>query len=220
MALFSYKLTHDSGFAPNPFGAHLTLATCKPGIRQTKKVGDWVAGFTSGKLCRSPVGEEQLVYLMQVSEKLSIAEYFRDNRFKDKIPNLGAADERSRCGDNIYRPLRPDASTARDFEQLENPNHWDGKVSCSVGEHTRHDTGGRFVLVADKFIYFGEQALFIAPEHRPAVPYGVTRYGKETRDVRRADAFIEFVFAQAPDRSIVAPPRSWPKDDQSWRCDR
>jgi len=89
------------------------------------------------------------VYLIQVSEKLSIAEYFRDNRFKDKIPNLGAADERSRCGDNIYRPLRPDASTARDFEQLENPNHWDGKVSCSVGEHTRHVVGLKTTKAGD-----------------------------------------------------------------------
>ena len=28
--LFSYKMTNDSGFAPNPFGLTLTLATCKP----------------------------------------------------------------------------------------------------------------------------------------------------------------------------------------------
>jgi hypothetical protein len=35
--LFTYKMTHDSGFAPNPFYDILTLATCKPGIRKTKK---------------------------------------------------------------------------------------------------------------------------------------------------------------------------------------
>nr|WP_269667332.1 hypothetical protein [Polaromonas naphthalenivorans] len=28
-------MTHDSGFAPNPFHGTLTLATCKPGIRRT-----------------------------------------------------------------------------------------------------------------------------------------------------------------------------------------
>ena len=27
MRLFSYKMTNDSGFAPNPFGHTLTLAT-------------------------------------------------------------------------------------------------------------------------------------------------------------------------------------------------
>ncbi|WP_198140678.1 Nmad2 family putative nucleotide modification protein [Polaromonas naphthalenivorans] len=30
-----YLMTHDSGFAPNPFHGTLTLATCKPGIRRT-----------------------------------------------------------------------------------------------------------------------------------------------------------------------------------------
>ncbi|MGE3595803.1 MAG: hypothetical protein AB7N70_09645 [Dehalococcoidia bacterium] len=42
----SYKMTHDTGFAPNPFWGCLTLATCKPGIRQTRGPGDWIAGFT------------------------------------------------------------------------------------------------------------------------------------------------------------------------------
>ena len=50
MRLFSYKMTHDSGFAPNPFGRTLTLATCKPQIRLHKSVDDWIAGFTSRTL--------------------------------------------------------------------------------------------------------------------------------------------------------------------------
>ena len=43
MRLFSYKMTSDTGFAPNPFGRRLTLATCKPMIRQSTHEGDWVA---------------------------------------------------------------------------------------------------------------------------------------------------------------------------------
>ena len=35
MEIFSYVITHDSGFAPNPFGGFLTLATCKPKIRKS-----------------------------------------------------------------------------------------------------------------------------------------------------------------------------------------
>ena len=50
MRLFSYKMTHDSGFAPNPFGYTSTLATCKPQIRLHKSVDDWIAGFTSRTL--------------------------------------------------------------------------------------------------------------------------------------------------------------------------
>ena len=64
--LFSYKMTHDTGFAPNPFGGFMTLATCKPKIRECKKIGDWIAGFTSGQLNDEFVGKEKLVYLMQI----------------------------------------------------------------------------------------------------------------------------------------------------------
>ena len=40
MRLFSYKMTSDTGFAPNPFGRRVTLATCKPMIRQSTHEGD------------------------------------------------------------------------------------------------------------------------------------------------------------------------------------
>jgi len=45
--LFCYKQTHDTGFAPNPFHGHCPLTTCKAGMRRSKCVGDWIAGFTS-----------------------------------------------------------------------------------------------------------------------------------------------------------------------------
>ena len=50
MSFICYKMTHDKGFAPNPYFDVLTLATCKPAIRRTKKDGDWVAGFVSKAL--------------------------------------------------------------------------------------------------------------------------------------------------------------------------
>jgi len=86
MEVFSYKMTHDSGFAPNPFGHTLTLATCKPYMRKSKGKGQWIAGFTSVDLNRDPVGEERLVYLMRVGEKLHMRDYFADPRFQDKNP--------------------------------------------------------------------------------------------------------------------------------------
>lgn len=78
MRLFSYKMTHDTGFAPNPFGHTLTLATCKPQIRRLKKQGDWIAGFTSKALTGDQVGEERLIYLMQVGKKLHLRDYYSD----------------------------------------------------------------------------------------------------------------------------------------------
>ena len=57
----AYKITHDTGFAPNPFHGYLTLATCKLGIRLKAKVGEWICGFDSKKLSGSPIGKEKLV---------------------------------------------------------------------------------------------------------------------------------------------------------------
>lgn len=45
--LYTYRETYDTGFAPNPFQGVLTLANCKPAIRRTAEVGDWVAAFTA-----------------------------------------------------------------------------------------------------------------------------------------------------------------------------
>ena len=42
MELYSYVIKHDSGFAANPFWGYCTLADCKPAIRRTAKVGDWI----------------------------------------------------------------------------------------------------------------------------------------------------------------------------------
>jgi len=41
-SLYSYVVRYDSGFAPNPFGGYCTLATCKPEIRKTAQLGDWL----------------------------------------------------------------------------------------------------------------------------------------------------------------------------------
>ena len=51
---FMYVVKVDSGFAPNPVGGLCTLACCKPTIRKTANVGDWIIGTTpspdSGKV--------------------------------------------------------------------------------------------------------------------------------------------------------------------------
>src|SRR5262249_55154673 len=51
--LFSYCIPYDFGSAPNPFWGLCTLAICKPDIRRTANVGDWVVGTGSAV---SPIG--------------------------------------------------------------------------------------------------------------------------------------------------------------------
>ena len=80
MKLFSYIVTHDAGFAPNPFWGYCTLACCKPKIRKTAQKGDWIVGL-------SPKAKgNKIIYAMQVEEILPFEKYFHDKRFADKIP--------------------------------------------------------------------------------------------------------------------------------------
>lgn len=173
--LFTYLMTHDSGFAPNPFQGVLTLATCKPGIRRTKNPGDWIAGFASAALVRSSkelgltIKPNGLVYLMRIGEVLPLAKYFEDPRFKEKKPSPKISEGRDfqkGYGDNIYY-----RDQAGEYQQLENGNHGI--------EHKERDTSGANVLVSDTFYYFGR--LCPAPNsgwaERIRIPRGPSYYG-------------------------------------------
>jgi len=170
MRLRTYKMTFDTGFAPNPYCGMLTLATCKPGIRKCAEVGEWIAGFTSGKLCNDRPGHEKLIYLMQVAEKLKFEDYY--HKHPEKRP------ENCICGDNIYR-LGP-----KGYEQLKNPFH-DG---CHLGE----DTSVPYVLLATEFYYFGRDAVIVPEKYRPSVKEGPAPYGTIT-DGEQALVFIDWV---------------------------
>jgi hypothetical protein len=202
--LFSYKMTVDAGFAPNPWWGYLTLATCKPKIRQAKQVGDWIAGFTSGYLCGDQVGQERLIYLMQVGEKLSIAEYFRNQKFKNKKPNPQASDFRKRLGDNVYAPLVDSPASENDFRQIDDFCHGPGDK--------HRDLSGLNVLVAKRFVYFGKNALVIPASVRPEVPKGQSAHGSQTHDSQRVAAFLDFVSSRAGlDAAVAGGPHHWPE---------
>ena len=222
MKLYSYKLTHDTGFAPNPFWGLLTLATCRPGMRRNRqmKEGDWVAGFTSVELNEDAVGAERLIYLMQIAEKITIADYYHDPRFRTKIPNPHADRAIERCGDNIYRPLRKHAVEPAHFKQLPNPNHMEGVKACgrrkpASGFHV-NDIGGKNVLIASDFIYFGQDAIEIPASLCPYLSKRPPPCGNKISGAC-AKLFIDFVFSQAKGKRVIGPPHSWPEDDDSWR---
>ncbi len=173
MRLFSYKMTHDSGFAPNPFHGVLTLATCKPGIRRTKKPGDWVAGFSSKtlrNLARKEevnIDQDALLWLGRVTEVVPLNRYFHDRRFRLKRPR-GPADP----GDNIYRPLTPQPAGPDEYEQLRNSSHGPREAE--------HDVGGKNALIFEEFFYLGRQGMPVHEDIRIARPSGPTCYGYKT----------------------------------------
>ncbi len=143
MKLFSYVVRYDFGFAPNPFHCICTLATCKPGIRRAATVGDWIIG--TGSADYDLTG--RVVYAMEVSEILSYDEYWYDQRFLAKRPNLRGSLIQA-FGDNIYHRQGP-----KGWIQM-NSRH-----SFANGQpnpdHIKRDTGARRVLIADEFWYWG-----------------------------------------------------------------
>ena len=152
MAYFSYKIEHDFGLAPNPFGEYCTLAVCKPTIRNNKniQIGDWIIGTGSAKLNKL----HKLIFAMQLQEKITLEEYWEDVRFQYKKPVINGSLVQM-YGDNFYHR---DPKTKK-WKQEDCAHSLDGGRTNK--EHLRIDTGGKFVLISKMFFYFGDQAVLI-----------------------------------------------------------
>ena len=98
--LYSYVLREDTGFAPNPYHGFCTLACCKPPIRRRAEIGDWV--IATGSNAKGKRRGGFLSFAMRVTEILAFQEYWDDERFRTKRPDLGGSLEEA-CGDNLYR---------------------------------------------------------------------------------------------------------------------
>lgn len=139
-SLYSYVVSRDNGFAPNPFGVYCTLACCKPQIRKHASVGDWVVGTGS----KRTVGNDKLVYAMKIEEKVLFNEYAEDPRFQYKIPRAAIPEER---GDNIYYKNRADEWVLRQ------------SFYHKTQKQREIDLSGKFVLISEQFFYFGASAI-------------------------------------------------------------
>lgn len=160
MKLFSYVVARDYGFAPNPFYGWCTLATCKPRIRASAAVGDWVIG-TGAKGKYGLVGH--LVFAISVEERCDFDAYWNDPRFSFKKPVLNGSLKQI-YGDNIYH-------RERGRWKQEDSHH-----SYAGGRPNRHniarDTSVNCVLISSRFVYFGGSAPAIPKRFRPYEPTG------------------------------------------------
>jgi hypothetical protein len=193
--VFTYVVTHDSGFAPHPFRGLLTLACCKPQIRRTADVGDLVVGLSSR--C------ERVVYAMQVAEIVDFEEYWADPRYRARRPAMDSERTVDRRGDNIYEPV------VGGFRQLRS-EHCKGD-GCEDADLKRTDLSAP-VLVADRYTYWGSRG--------PALPedLGFLAVGRGHR-CRFSEEQVDRVavwFETLP-RGVHGAPAMWPESDESWR---
>jgi hypothetical protein len=73
--IMRYILQHDSGMAPCVDDGWVSLATCKPRIRGSAKVGDWVIGFRP-----RPEDRGLVVWAGCVSQIMEVGDYELRNR--------------------------------------------------------------------------------------------------------------------------------------------
>lgn len=138
--LYTYVVKHDTGLAPNPFWGWCTLAVCTPNHQGSKvQPGDWIAGFLGKQ------HGHKFLYAMEVSERIHMDAYFKDERFIEKRPHVRGS-WMQRCGDNFYS-----------FDRL---GKWQQhKTRFHTGpEDIARDTRNPWVFVAKKFWYLGREA--------------------------------------------------------------
>lgn len=155
MRLYSYVVARDFGFAPNPFYNTCTLATCKPIIRRTARIGDWVLG--TGTAAEKKAG--YLVYIMRVSEIMTFDEYWQSERFQKKKPNLTSSKKKA-FGDNIYfrDPVNGNWHQANSHHSLS-----DGSPNVT---NIATDTSADRVLISEEYTYWGRSGPKIPDQYR------------------------------------------------------
>ncbi len=175
--LLTYRMTHDVGFAPNPFHKVLTLATCKSDIRKagTRKAGEWIAGFASDtlqKLSKKGVvsDSDALIWLGKLTESpIPLDDYFHDSRFQIKKPSM--KDRIFQCGDNIYKIA--DGNLKQDTGDLT------GRYILHPDEAKKSDDiAGENVLIFEEFYYLGDKNFALKNiDINITIPEKQTRYG-------------------------------------------
>lgn len=101
---------------------------------------------------------------MQVEKILTFAEYWNDQTFRSRRP------DRSRRGDNIYKPSE-DGGLSQVPNDVHDPSAF------------KRDTSGAFVLVSQRFWYFGESS----PPFAPDLSHLLHRSQGHSLHVRRRD---------------------------------
>jgi len=182
LKLYHYIVTRDFGFAPNPFPPACTLATCKPKIRKKAQIEDWVIGIGSG--AAKSRFKNKLIYAMQVEEKLEFDGYWSDPRFLRKRPVMNGS-KRQMYGDNIYHR----ASVSAQFIQEDSHHSLPGGERNELNYN--RDIPGQYVLISNKFWYYGQDAISLPEECKFLADVG--RGYKITEDRTQVDTFIEWI---------------------------
>ncbi len=177
--LFSYCIPYDDGAAPNPYWGICTLVICKPVIRRTAKVGDWIVGTGSSN---SPIDDisNKVVYAMRVSQTMTMKQYdkYTYHYLPNKVPDWQNYDVRRRLGDSVY-----------DFS--EQPPAI--RKSVHTKENREKDLRGKCALLSDHFFYFGDDPIDLPNNLRTIIKQGQGH--RSTSNDPYIDRFIDWIYS-------------------------
>jgi Nucleotide modification associated domain 2 len=132
--IYLYKLVADNGGAPCVQNGLLSLAICKPMIRETAEEGDLIFGFAGNSL--NP--DNPLIYVARVTKKLCDDSYYRSGHF-------------SKRADCIYRFANGLYSWRKGAE-----HHGPRDLVHDLGKPPLYSRAN--VLLSTDFRYFGKAA--------------------------------------------------------------
>lgn len=200
MRAYSYKITRDYGFAPNPFHGKCSLATCKPQVRRSARIGDLIIGC--GSIANGRSGE--VIYAMRVTEKITFQQYWDNPQHLIKRPNFGASLAHA-YGDNIYH-------RSEDGDWIQERSHHSYEDGSHNKDNLDRDTiTSDAVLLSSDFTYFGKNSTPVPPELRAFA--GDDLY-PNVRDYRVYEdslfvGAVDHWFRQLP-KGLLGHPIDWP----------
>lgn len=189
--VYMYVVDRDFGFAPNPFHGYCTLATCKPKIRNSAEVEDWVIGMGGSRLKAT----DKCIFAMRVTEKITFNEYWTNSTFLDKKP-IRNGSQKMMVGDNIYYH----DSSSNEWSQADSHHsNTDGSVNL---DNLKKDTNSNNVLISQHFLYFGMAA--------PVVPHELRKYkngrGHQVFNENEVRPLIEWLHSQGSLNQVISDP--------------
>ena len=165
--VFTYRVTHDTGFAPCVDNGILTLACCKGGTETVQRGLRYFVGRFFEENLQENVGvyvsgiyDNKLLYIAKIDKAITMKEYFNNKKYKNRL-------------DQIYR---------LNGEVLErDPNRLKG---VHDNEHSNKcDINGKYVLISENFVYLGKDAIKVDedilkfyPKNRGQLPIGQHSY--------------------------------------------
>ncbi|MGJ0319156.1 hypothetical protein NG767_10480 [Aliarcobacter cryaerophilus] len=195
-----YKMTHDSGFAPNPFGKYLTLAACTPNHSKSRiDVGDYIIGVESKSLAsqRHNINlekevEQSIIYIAKINEIKTLNEYFHDKRFDYKKVKHDST-WKEKMGDNVYycekqvwKWIRGHQHDWEKEKQKEEQFFHIDKLEYIFRHRYKNgydsliqDINGDRVFISEDFMYFGDFCLELKKEFLSLIPNRGTKYNHD-----------------------------------------